>query len=62
MNHIKKILKNIWADESGQGATEYILMLVVIVAIVFALKDPIMKAISGKAESVGEEIQGFSGN
>ena len=43
---IKNTLKNIWKDESGQGATEYILMLVVVVAIAFAFRKPILNIIT----------------
>ena len=52
MNKAKQILKRLWRDESGQGTTEYILMLVVVVAIVIALKDPIKQAILGKVEDL----------
>ena len=46
MNKIKKLLKRIWDDESGQGATEYILILVVVSVIVIAFKTPIVNGIT----------------
>lgn len=45
---LSKHLKTLWNDESAQGSTEYILLLVVVVAIVLAFKKPIMEAVSGK--------------
>ena len=56
---MKSFFKELWRDESGQGATEYILILVVVVTIVTVFKDNIRgiikertKAISGKMEGV----------
>lgn len=45
---LKTILKSLWRDESAQGATEYILLLVVVVAIVMAFKKPILTAVEAK--------------
>jgi len=56
MKPIKKTLKQIWQDESGQGATEYILMIVVVVAIVFAFRSRITEIIGEKTESLGTEL------
>ena len=44
-NKIKRALIRLWKDESGQGATEYILILVVVSAIVFAFKKKIVASI-----------------
>ena len=46
MKKTKKLLKDIWNDESGQGATEYILLVVVLVAAVLAFKQPITDALN----------------
>ena len=56
MNKLKKVLKNLWEDESGQGATEYILILVVVVAIVVAFKGKIKGIIEGKTEAAGQKM------
>ena len=56
MNKIKKALKQLWLDESGQGATEYILILVVVAAIVFAFRKPIVDAIGAQTTEVGKQI------
>ena len=46
-NKIKKALIRLWRDESGQGATEYILILVVVSTIVIVFKDKIRTSIEG---------------
>ena len=61
MNKLKTTLKNLWKDESAQGATEYILILVVVVALVIAFKDKIKGVVAGKAEELGGLIGGFTG-
>ena len=57
MNKIKKTLKRLWLDESGQGATEYILILVVVIAIVFAFRKQIVEIISNRTGEVGGKLQ-----
>lgn len=52
-NFSKKLLKN----QSGQGATEYILLLVVVVALVIMFKGQIQETVKGK---IGE-LQGLIG-
>ena len=53
---IQNTLKNIWKDESGQGATEYILMLVVVVAIAFAFRKPIINIIETQTGEAGKKL------
>lgn len=53
-NFSKKLLKN----QSGQGATEYILLLVVVVALVIMFKSQIQKTVNDK---IGE-LQGMIGS
>lgn len=52
-NFSKKLLKN----QSGQGATEYILLLVVVVALVIMFKGKIQSTVE---EKIGE-LQGMIG-
>ena len=59
MNKLKKVLKKLWEDESGQGTTEYILILVVVVAIVFAFKDKILGIISNKTGELEGKLGGL---
>lgn len=54
------ILKKLWNDESGQGATEYILLLVIVVAIAMLFKDRISSIVSEKVNEVGGAIGQFS--
>nr|BFD58015.1 hypothetical protein CKG001_01220 [Bdellovibrio sp. CKG001]BFD61442.1 hypothetical protein BdHM001_01230 [Bdellovibrio sp. HM001]BFD65174.1 hypothetical protein HAGR004_01960 [Bdellovibrio sp. HAGR004] len=56
-NFSKKLLKN----EAGQGATEYILLLVVVVALVVLFKDKIKTTMDGKLGELSEKISGFQG-
>lgn len=53
-------MKNLWKDESGQGATEYILLLVVVVTLAIIFKDRIKGTLSGKLEELGNSIGGFT--
>lgn len=59
MKNIKKIFKNLLRDESGQGATEYILLLVVVVAIAMLFRDRITAIVTEKINQVGGAIGGF---
>ncbi len=54
-----KTLKKLWKDESAQGATEYILMLVVVVAIAMMFKNQIQSIVSGKVDKLGTQINDF---
>ena len=56
MKHLKKILKDLWRDESGQGATEYILILVVVSVIILIFKTEIAKIIKAKTIAVGGRL------
>lgn len=56
MKKFKKILMSIYQDESGQGATEYILMLVVVVALVMAFREPILTIIGKKTNEIGGKM------
>jgi len=59
---VLKELKNFWNDEEAQGMMEYILLAVLVIGAVTIAKDPILNAIQGKANSMGEEMGAFSGN
>ena len=58
MNKLKKVFKRLWQDESGQGATEYILMIVVVVALVFIFRNNIQDYIKRATEEAGGKIEG----
>jgi Flp pilus assembly pilin Flp len=57
---MKALLKNLWKDESGQGATEYILLLVVVVALGLLFRQRITDTLSAKLEELGSAIGGFT--
>ncbi|MBT4760482.1 MAG: hypothetical protein HOO06_02185 [Bdellovibrionaceae bacterium] len=56
MKNLKKNLKSILKDESAQGATEYILLAVVVVGIVMMFKTDIMEAIRSKMDQLKGKI------
>ena len=56
MKLFKSFSKRISKSESGQGATEYILLLVVVVALVVMFKDRIKETMSGKIDQLKEQI------
>ncbi len=60
MKTILQRLKNIWKDESGQGATEYILMLVIVVSIAVFFGKDLKDMLSKKVQALSGEVQGFT--
>lgn len=65
MKKLKLIAKNLWEDESAQGATEYILLLVVVVAVVLLFRGKIKEMLDGRLDALGtglsEVTTGFGG-
>ncbi len=59
---MKQLLKKLWKDESAQGATEYILILVIVVAIAALFRQQIMGVLEGKLSELGSSIGSFGGN
>lgn len=57
MGKTKTFLKNLWNDENGQGTAEYVLLLVIVVAVVIVFKDKIKKAIGDKMNDLESGIQ-----
>lgn len=65
MKVLKKIgsklrFKEFLADESGQGMTEYILLVVVVLGLAMLFKNKIRAAIDGKMGEVDKGLQGFA--
>ncbi len=56
---LKKTLKKLIKNESGQGATEYILLLVVVVGIATMFGPRIKEIVGEKLANVGSQISGF---
>lgn len=59
---MRKFMKQLWNDESAQGTSEYILLLVAVIAIAMLFKDKIKEIVTGKMGEVGGQIQGFGTN
>jgi hypothetical protein len=53
---MKDTIYSIFTDESAQGATEYILMLVVVVGIAALFKEKILKIIETKTIDLGDKL------
>jgi Flp pilus assembly pilin Flp len=60
MKNIKNFIKRLIKDESGQGATEYILLLVVVVAIAMLFRNQIQQIITQKISELGGAIGSFN--
>lgn len=56
-----KLKKRILSNERGQGAIEYILLLVVIVAIATIFKDQIKGAVEERTRALGDQLKAFNG-
>ncbi|KYG60724.1 Flp1 family type IVb pilin [Bdellovibrio bacteriovorus] len=56
MKKFKNFSKNLLKNKQGQGATEYILLLVVVVALVVMFKDRIKQTMEGKIEALSSSI------
>lgn len=59
MNTINKEIKKLWKDESGQGMTEYILILVIVIAIAALFREQIVDAISSKVGDLSSQLANF---
>lgn len=62
MKKFKEITKMLVEDESGQGATEYILLLVVIVGLVTMFGNDIKNVVKSKIGELSGSIGAISGN
>jgi Flp pilus assembly pilin Flp len=60
MKNICSKLRNLWSDESGQGTAEYVLLLVLVVAVVMLFGPKLKEAIMGKVGDLTTSIQGFN--
>lgn len=60
MKKMSALLKNLWKDESGQGATEYILLLVVVVALALLFRTQITDAVTAKLGEISNGIGQFT--
>lgn len=56
LNLRTRLRKNLLKNNAGQGATEYILLLVVVVGLVLAFKKPIMEKFDGSVKKLGNQM------
>lgn len=56
---LAKRLKRKLGNQSGQGMTEYILLIVIVLAIATVFRDPITRAVQSKVDQVGTSISDF---
>ncbi len=60
MKKLMKAAKQIMKDESAQGATEYILLLMIVVAIVVLFKDKINGMLNGRLDTLSSGLGGVT--
>jgi len=54
------LMKKFWKDESAQGATEYILLLVAVVAILVLFRQQINQQVQSLLGNLGTKMNDFS--
>ena len=59
LSNLKSFVTKLWKDESAQGATEYILLLVVVVAVLAIFRQQIMTKMEQLVGNVGSKIDEF---
>jgi Flp pilus assembly pilin Flp len=52
-------VKALWKDESAQGATEYILLLAIVVSLVMLFGPKIKSMVSQKMEEISGAVSGI---
>ena len=57
---LKERAKAIWNDESAQGATEYILILVAVVTVAFIFKSQLKKFVEDRLGALGGGLGEFN--
>lgn len=55
-----RLRKNLLNNKRGQGATEYILLLVVVVGLVMIFGPRIKTAVTGKMENLATDMDGIT--
>jgi hypothetical protein len=56
MKKLTTFCKNLWKDESAQGATEYIILLIVVVALVILFKGKITGLMGDKLAELDKAL------
>lgn len=61
MKKITNLTKRFWKDESAQGMTEYILLLVIVVGLVMMFKENVRNILETKIKDLGRQITSVTG-
>jgi len=61
LKRIKEGVKKFLSDESGQGMTEYVFILLIIIAVLVTFRTQIQEAFQGKIGDLTSQIGNFSG-
>jgi Flp pilus assembly pilin Flp len=56
---MKNFIKSLWKDESAQGATEYIMLLVVVVGLALLFKEKIKGQVEGLINDLTAKLDLF---
>lgn len=59
MKNLRKKFGKVLSNQRGQGMVEYILLLVVVIALIFAFKPRIMKALEDRTGEVEGGMEQF---
>ena len=59
MKKLSTLMKDLWNDESGQGATEYILLLVVVVSLALIFRGRIEGAVKDRMQNITDSLSSF---
>jgi Flp pilus assembly pilin Flp len=57
---IKNTLERLWKDESAQGATEYILLLIAVITIITMFHAEITSRVKGLLNNLGASLDSAS--
>ncbi len=60
MKRIQGIMNQLIQDESGQGVTEYILLLVIVVGLAMLFKGPLGTMVNQKLSDLSSALQGVT--
>ncbi len=56
---MKNFIKSLWKDESAQGATEYIMLLVVVVGLALLFKEKIQTQVRSLIDDLSAKLDVF---
>ena len=57
--NLKNLVVKIWKDESAQGMTEYVLLVVGLVVVLFTFRDKFKEVMEGAIQKMESQINNF---